>query len=80
MENKYTDEQIKIITSIYDSVEEMERVYAIREAQEYLQNTDYIIIKMQEYQMTGKEMTDDYSEILRKREECREVLRKYNNN
>ena len=77
MTNKeYTDEQISNILNIYSSVEEMERITALREAQNYLTNTDYIIIKMQEYQLTGQELNEDYTDILKKREEAREVLRR----
>lgn len=79
MDNKYTDEQLANILKIYSSVEEMERAYAAREANEYLQNTDYVVIKMQEYSLLGKEVDNDYSDILKKREKCRETLRKYNN-
>lgn len=71
----YTDEQIKNILTIYESVEEMENIYAKREAEEYLKNTDYIIIKMQEYQITGQQFDNDYTEILQKREEAREIIR-----
>lgn len=72
---KYTDEQIKNILTIYDSVEEMENTYTKREAEEYLKNTDYIIIKMQEYQITGQQLDNDYTEILQKREEARNIIR-----
>lgn len=51
----------------------------IAEAQQYLNNTDYILIKIKEYEITGQEITEDYSEILEKREESRQVIRKYRN-
>lgn len=77
MGNKYTEEQLANILKVYSSVEEMERVYATREADEYLKNTDYVVIKIQEYSLLGKDVTNDYSDILKKREEYREILRKY---
>ena len=77
--SKYTGEQIANILEIYPSVEEMERQTAIRNARQYLLDTDYIIIKMQEYEMLGKEVDNDYSEILAKREEARNVLRQFEN-
>lgn len=49
----------------------------IAEAQQYLNNTDYILIKIKEYEITGQEITEDYSEILKKREESRQVIREY---
>lgn len=48
---------------------------AIMFAQKYLNDTDYIIIKLKEYELTNREVTNDYSEILKKREEAREVIR-----
>lgn len=72
---QYTEEQINNILKIYPSVEEMEKQTAIREAKQYLDNTDYVIIKMQEYQITGQIVDNDYTEILEKREEARNVLR-----
>ena len=44
-------------------------------ARKYLEDTDYIIIKLKEYELTNREVTNDYSEILQKREEAREVIR-----
>ena len=72
---QYTEEQINNILKIYPSVEEMEKQTAIREAKQYLDNTDYVIIKIQEYQITGQTVDNDYTEILEKREEARNVLR-----
>lgn len=73
--SKYTEEQIENILKIYPSVEEMEKQTAIREARQYLQDTDYVIIKIQEYTLLNKEVDNDYTEILEKREEARNVLR-----
>ncbi len=58
---------------LYGSVEFYNKVMAER----YLNSTDYIANKMVEYQFLGKEMDKDYTEILNKREEAREVIRKY---
>lgn len=73
--SKYTEEQIANILKIYPSVEEMEKQTAIREARKYLQDTDYVIIKIQEYNLLNKGVDNDYTEILEKREEARNVLR-----
>lgn len=73
--SKYTEEQIANILKIYPSVEEMEKQTSIREAKKYLQDTDYVIIKIQEYTLLNKEIDNDYTEILEKREEARNVLR-----
>lgn len=73
--SKYTDEQIANILKIYPSVEEMEKQTAIREARKYLLDTDYVIIKIQEYTLLNKEVDNDYTEILKKREEARNILR-----
>ena len=73
--SKYTDEQIANILTIYPSVEEMERTYTKMEAEQYLKDTDYVVIKIQEYSLLNKEIDNDYTEILKKREEARNVLR-----
>lgn len=73
--SKYTEEQIANILKIYPSVEEMEKQTAIREAKKYLSDTDYVIIKIQEYTLLNKGIDNDYTEILEKREEARNVLR-----
>lgn len=70
---EYTKEQIENILSVYRSMDEF---YAM-EAQKYLTSTDYITNKIAEYQYIGKELDKDYTEILNKREEAREVIRKY---
>lgn len=73
--SKYTEEQIANILKIYPSVEEMEKQTSIREAKKYLSDTDYVIIKIQEYNLLNKGVDNDYTEILEKREEARNVLR-----
>lgn len=73
--SKYTEKQIKNILKFYPSVEEMERQTAIREAKQYLLDTDYVVIKIQEYTLLDKPIDNDYTEILEKREEARNVLR-----
>lgn len=73
--SKYTDEQIENILRIYPSIEEMEKQTAIREAKQYLSDTDYVVIKIQEYTLLNKPIDNDYTEILEKREQARNVLR-----
>ena len=73
--SKYTDEQIENILRIYPSIEEMEKQTAIREAKQYLTDTDYVVIKIQEYTLLNKPIDNDYTEILEKREQARNVLR-----
>ena len=75
----YTEEQKKNILMIYPSIEEYERISKLKEAQLYLQNTDYIANKIIEYQVLGKELEQDYTETLIKREEAREIIRKLEN-
>lgn len=72
---EWTEEQKANILAHYESIEEYEKITAEREAQEYLNKTDYIITKAYEYQMTGKELDKDYTEIFNKREEARNILR-----
>ena len=62
---------------LFDNDEEYEMVYKLTEAQRYLQNTDYIANKIIEYQVLNKEIDKDYTEILLKREEAREIIRNY---
>lgn len=47
------------------------------ESQQYLQNTDYISNKIIEYQVLNKKLDNDYTDVLIKREEAREVIRQY---
>lgn len=72
----WTEEQKANILRHYESVEGYEKIKAEKEAQEYLNKTDYIIIKLLEYTLTGKISLDDYKETLNKREEMRNRLRK----
>ena len=70
------DEETKqMFIEVYGSVEEGQRITRLSEAQCYLRNTDYIANKIVEYQFLGKELDQDYSEVLQKREEAREVIR-----
>lgn len=71
----WTDEQKANILSHYSSIEEYERTEAKRQAERYLADTDYIVIKAYEYAMTGGELDQDYTDIFNKREEARNVLR-----
>lgn len=64
--------QEKII-ELYGTIEFYNKV----RAEQYLQGTDYIANKIIEYQFLGKELDKDYTETLKKREEAREVIRKY---
>ena len=61
---EYTEEQKRNILSIYPSIEE------------YLNNTDYTVIKAYEYSITGKKIPEGYKKIFEKREEAREKIRK----
>jgi hypothetical protein len=48
--------------------------YRIQELKQYLQDTDYVIIKMYETAMQGNSISDmleEYKEVLFKREEAR---------
>ena len=72
---EWTDEQIENILCHYESIEEYERITAKKDAQEYLNSTDYIVVKAYEYQLTGTEIDQDYTEVFAKREEARNVIR-----
>lgn len=69
-------EKIEEILSKWEDADGIEKDYVIRNTQRYLKDTDYIIIKIQEYTMLNKEIDNDYTEILQEREYCREILRK----
>lgn len=71
----WTEEQKQNILLHYNSIEEYEKISKMREAEQYLKDTDYVVIKMQEYAITGQKIDNDYNDILQKREECREILR-----
>lgn len=72
MKEEYTEEQLELILSIYGTLEN----YYVSEAKIYLNETDYVCSKITEYQITGKDIPD-YSEIFKKREEAREIIREY---
>lgn len=71
----WTEEQKRHILEHYDSIEEYERITAQREAQDYLNKTDYIVIKAYEYALEGKELDKDYTDIFIERERMRNILR-----
>lgn len=54
-----------------------EQFIELQKANMYLRHTDYIANKIIEYQFLNKELDNNYTEILNKREEAREVIRKY---
>lgn len=62
---------------LFENNEEFEKSLELKKAREYLEHTDYIANKIIEYQFLKKELDQDYTEILKKREEAREVIRKY---
>lgn len=72
---EWTDEQKENILRHYPSIEEYERIRTEREAKEYLANTDYIVIKAYEYNITGEKLDKDYTDIFKEREKMREILR-----
>lgn len=74
--NDSIKEKIEEILSKWEDADGIEKDYVLRNAQRYLKETDYIIIKIQEYSMLNKEIDNDYTEILQEREYCRNVLRK----
>ena len=76
---RYTKEQEENILQNYSSVEEYENVMKLLEAQSYLRQTDYIANKIIEYKVLGKELDQDYTETLIKREEARQVIRNLEN-
>lgn len=43
----------------------------------FLNSTDYIANKIIEYQVLNKELDNDYTDVLIKREEARQVIREY---
>lgn len=69
-------EKIEEILLKWEDADVIEKDYVIINTQRYLKDTDYIIIKIQEYTMLGKEIDNDYTEVLQERERCREILRK----
>ena len=73
---EWNEEQKANILRFYDSIEEYERITKLNEAKQYLKDTDYVIIKMQEYMLQGKELDNDYIGILKEREDARNIIRK----
>lgn len=73
----YNEKQKKMLSEIYGSFENYEKEIAYFNAQKYLEETDYIVIKLKEYELTNREITDDYSEVFKKREEARETIRNF---
>lgn len=61
------------VIELYGSLERKEMI----DAQQFLNETDYIANKIIEYQVLNKEIDKDYTEILLKREEARQVIRDY---
>ena len=61
------------IIELYGTSERKEMI----DAYNYLTKTDYIANKIIEYQFLGKELEQDYTDVLNKREEAREVIRQY---
>lgn len=72
---EYKDEQKENILRHYDSIEDYEKKEAIKQAQEYLNKTDHIVIKLYEYNLTGEEIDKDYNSVFVKREKMRNILR-----
>ncbi len=62
---------------LFENEVEYKNALKVRNARQYLNDTDYIANKISEYQFLGKELDNDYSETLQKREEAREVIRKF---
>ena len=64
-----------MIEELFKNLEDYENAIKLQEAQSYLNQTDYIAHKIIEYQVLGKELDQDYTETLLKREEARQVIR-----
>ena len=64
-----------MIEELFKNLEDYENAIKLQEAQSYLNQTDYIANKIIEYQVLGKELDQDYTETLLKREEARQVIR-----
>lgn len=71
----WTDEQKENILRHYSSIEEYEKIETERQAEKYLADTDYIVIKAYEYTMIGQKLDKDYTDIFKKREQARNALR-----
>lgn len=70
------DIQVYILFSAAE-LEEIENNKMVQKARQYLQDTDYIANKIIEYQVLNKELDNDYTDVLIKREEARQVIRDY---
>ena len=57
-----------------ETFEQLDRQYKAKEAQAYLDATDWIVAQLGEYQMLGKRLPDR-SVVLARREEAREAIR-----
>lgn len=68
-----------MIEELFESLEDYENAKKLEQAQSYLKQTDYIANKIVEYQVLGKELDQDYTETLLKREEAREIIRNLEN-
>ena len=68
-----------MIEELFKNLEDYENAIKLQEAQSYLKQTDYIANKIVEYQVLGKELDQDYTETLIKREEARQVIRNLEN-
>ena len=64
-----------MIEELFKNLEDYENAIKLPEAQSYLNQTDYIANKIIEYQVLVKELDQDYTETLLKREEARQVIR-----
>lgn len=62
-------------TKILKEQEKLEQQRKVTEAQQFLKDTDYIVTKLTEYSITGEKSDKDYTEVLQKREEAREIIR-----
>ena len=76
---EWTEEQKANILRHYNSIEEYENTKAKKEAQKYLNDTDYILIKAYEYLLANRELDKDYSEVFQKREDARNIIRTLDN-
>lgn len=68
-------EKIEEIISHWEEADGIQKDYVIRNTKRFLNDTDYIIIKIQEYSILNKKIDNDYTEVLKNREYCREILR-----
>lgn len=77
-EEQLIKENIQVYVLFSDAeLEEIENNKKVQEARQYLKDTDYIANKIIEYQVLNKELDNDYTDVLIKREEARQVIRDY---